>query len=461
MVLSATTRAVRILSAMVLCSLTALPLQSFPGFQKILSDAGVYNEKCAVNATSDIICVAQRQAFERMFEYGGLCWPFAAALALTALTMVGFIFTEVCGSLLLAGGALLLSDSAASANDSALWNFDPYLCGYALICSGSPFVLAGSLDTLLSFSWPWPLPMATILIMCMQLSPLVWPIGFRVLQPDSLSGFFRYYLWIPLIILILTLPLMPFSDSEPPSQESSPTAISQILRLFFPEEERIEHEEALPSSYFPRKYRNPFTFRYFFFSLGYGFSMTVLNLLAATYDIRGHFFFGDHGPNIWQLWAPLSASIGVIPAIWTLKGPRILAQSYSGGITLVTIATAMQLQTISWQVWLLGILVAHAARVFLTWKMMAVVFKLTGRHYFLVSVGYVWVITSLLQIATFSSLEYYTIFDDHFRVHFSCFIIVAELITAWLSFKTLARDWYITRRAVLEREATECVYFIG
>lgn len=456
MVLSATTRTVRVLSAMVLCVLTALPLQGFPSFQKMLSDSGVYSDKCVVSVSSDVVCIAQRQAFERMFQYGGLSWPIASALAVMALAFVGFIFTEVCGSILLAGAALILSDSASSSHEPLLAGFDPYLCGYVLICSGSPFVLAGSLDALASLSQP--MPMFTILLICMQLSPLLWPLGIQLLQLNSLLDVFRCYLWIPCIILILTLPLMPFSDTEPISQESSPTPVTRILWQYFPDEEEIEIEETLPPSHFPRKVRSPYTMRFLIFSLGYALSMTVLNSLASTYDIRGHVLFRDQGEDIWKVYAPCIASIAVIPALWTFNKPNQLANSYLGAMLLITVATAMQLQTKVWHIWIAGILLAQVLRVFLNWKMIAIVLKLTGHHYFLVSVGFVWLATSVMQFMIFPSAEYFTIFDDRYIVQASLCLLGAELLVAWSSFKSLRRDWYITRRNILEREACDNAY---
>lgn len=209
------------------------PLQSFSTIQHHMLNEGIYEDRCTVSSFSStvtdgvdiisglspirlfegpILCEESRIAYINVYDFAAVAFALAIVPAYFSARYLGFSFTNLCLSFLMAAGSVIISDQPEEE-----WVTDRFKNGYALVAASGAFAYANAVNMAmdLSVSNSRKVALLTLLVAVAQLSPLFWTTYCNWYSKSSLSirVVFQDLLYVPCVGLLLTLVLMPISVS--------------------------------------------------------------------------------------------------------------------------------------------------------------------------------------------------------------------------------------------------------
>lgn len=194
---------------------------------------GIYEDRCTVSSFSSsvahgvstvtqsgpikllegpILCEESRLAYINVYDLASVAFAVAIIPAYFSARYLGFSFTNLCLSFLMAAGSVIISDQPEDQ-----WVTDRFKNGYALVAASGAFAFANAINMAmdLSVSNGRKFALLILLVATSQLSPLFWTTYCNWYSKSQLSirVVFQDLLYVPCVGLLLTLVLMPISIS--------------------------------------------------------------------------------------------------------------------------------------------------------------------------------------------------------------------------------------------------------
>lgn len=132
-------------------------------------------------------------------------------LAYFMLNYIGSACGSITGSLIVAAGVYVL---CVPADEQVFNSIDRLFWGYLVISFGTPFAVTSALDSA-SVIQKRPLLLLCLLFSFLELGSLLWTVWIEVFKPDSTVELFNQYLWVPSVLILCNLVIIPFSSQSP------------------------------------------------------------------------------------------------------------------------------------------------------------------------------------------------------------------------------------------------------
>ncbi|KAG7664303.1 uncharacterized protein J8A68_002161 [[Candida] subhashii] len=199
------TRLIQIGCAITWCLVAAGIVFGFAAIKPILISEHVYEEKCQISAFEEVKCSAQELALDLLFTLACMTTNISALPVGWILDSYGPQVTGIIG----AGVLVFASISLSFANKLA--KIDGYLIGYSLLALAGPFVFISCFQLANSFPKHSGLILALITGSFDSSSALFlfYRLFYTNVYQLSLSGFFGFYLIVPVFICLCQVFIMP------------------------------------------------------------------------------------------------------------------------------------------------------------------------------------------------------------------------------------------------------------
>ncbi|KAG0671835.1 hypothetical protein C6P40_003676 [Pichia californica] len=265
-------RYIQVACAVTWCLFGAGPIFGFAALKPTLIDQGIYEDVCYVNSTISSIdqdnsiltsllsslaytpndfhtdgfiskCTNQDLKLNMMFTVGAALTNVSALIIGRTLDSYG---PRICG---LIGAFFLLLASLVFINSKSLLSlFDPYLIGYSLMALGGPFAYISSFQLSNAFPEKSGLILALLtgafdtssaVFLIYKKLYLSYPIFFK------LETFYKFYLFVPLFIILAQILIMPNESylTPPPELIPNPTDEQRALSIAAAQEDFIHESE--------------------------------------------------------------------------------------------------------------------------------------------------------------------------------------------------------------------------
>lgn len=205
---SASRRALQILSAVIYCLLSAGVVFGYAAIKPVLIAEGVYRDKCtpAEIERGAQVCHLQEMKLNMMFTIAAVATNMCAMVVGVVLDRYGPRFAGMIGSVLLAIGCFSFSISNATTF------IDLYPASYFFLALAGPFIFIPSMNLANAFPRHSGL-ILSLLTGAFDSSPAIFLI-YRLLYqsalgPISLRNWFIAYLVVPIFIFLVQLFIMP------------------------------------------------------------------------------------------------------------------------------------------------------------------------------------------------------------------------------------------------------------